>query len=394
MNRRFITLKLWSAKGLAVLPLLSAALFSLGFNWGDFSLKGKQAPLIQIQTQWTADAIGKHELRPRLRHNIPPLPAGDLIIQGNRLNGVRAYNKNTGLLVWAFDIRPGAAGPLALLGDRLYFGSADGFFYSLHKGAGKLNWKFWTGSENSSAPLIHDNKIYWTSSNNKLYALSLSGKPLWVYSGPPGPSGFVTKGRPRPAIKGQLIYTGFHGTLFAINKDSGKLAFKKELSPSHSIVSDIEKHGACLFVPVFDFYLFCLRPSSASSLWQAKGGFSSSLKGRSAIYQYHKGILYALNKFNGKPIWRKTIEELPTPPVTFNNHLVYGFSSKGKLVFASPADGKTKREWVFGRGLSAPIALDPDDSSSFYLFSVDGILHKVTVAFKGENRAHQAQSGY
>ena len=385
----------WKTRLLAGFLSLCAGVFFLGFDWGDFSLKRKKRALFRIQTQWTADTVGKGLLRPGLEHNIPPLPVGDLVIQGNMLNGVQAYNKNTGRLVWAFTARPGVAGPLLAHKNQVYFGGADGFFYSLQQDTGQLNWKFWTGSENASAPLIHDGKIYWTANNHKLYALSLEGKSLWMYSGPPVPTGFVTRGRPRPAQAGHLIYTAFQGVLFAIHKDSGKQIFKRELSPFHNIVSDIERDGSCLFVPVFDFYLFCLRPSDGTGLWRVRGGGASSLTERSVTYQFYKGELSALKKFDGKALWRKKTEDKapPLPPVRFKNYVVYGFPSKGKLVFALAETGKTAGEWFFGRGLSAPVVPDPQDDSALYVFSIDGILHKITVtAFVAPPSTHAALS--
>ena len=81
----------------------------------------------------------------------------DLVVQGNLINGVKAYNKHHGKLLWDVKFKPGVASPLVLHKGSLYFGGADGFFYCLDLETGQLNWKFFTGSENSSPPLIYKN---------------------------------------------------------------------------------------------------------------------------------------------------------------------------------------------------------------------------------------------
>lgn len=364
-----------------ILFVLLLALSGLGFNWGTFSIRKKTRLPIKIQSVWTVDTIQEGILRPQTVLNSPPLVAKSIVVQGNFLNGIKAYKKNTGKLKWHFKIRSGVASPVILHKGDLYFGGADGFFYSLQLETGQLNWKFWTGSENLSSPLIHEDKVYWTTNNQKLYALSLQGKQLWIYSGPSPSKNFIVRGRPRPAVYKNLIYAAFYpGHLVALDKKSGKLKWKLNLSLSHSIKEDLRISGNCLLVPVFDFYLFCLQPLDKRILWKARGGASSHLAGNSVVYQFYKDTFYALKSFNGKSIWEKKMktDTFPLPAVAFKDYLVYGFSSKGKLVFADVKNGQTLTEYKFGRGLAAPVSVG-EENKDIYFFSVDGYLHKVSI---------------
>lgn len=336
---------------------------------------------VRFQSRWTVDTVEDRVLRPHLLHNSPPLILGALVVQGNAINGIKAYDKETGEELWGFDVPSGVASPVAFHKGRLYFGGADGFFYSLQADTGRLNWKFWTGSENSGPPLIHKGKLYWTAHNQKLYALSLKGKLVWIYSGPSLPRGFVVRGRPRPALYKNWIYTGFYdGSLAVLNKETGKLKWKLSLPSSQPIREGLELSGGCLFVPIFDSNLFCLNPLNGKIRWKAPGGSSVQLSGRSVLYQWDKGTLSALNKRNAERIWQKKIEtgEGPFPPTVFGGYLIYGFSSTGKLVFANAKNGKTLGEYRFGRGLAAPISVDPKDNAVYFI-SIDGYLRKLSI---------------
>lgn len=366
MNKNFIFIILTSA-------------FSLAFDWSFFSIQRETPSPIKIQTVWTVDTVKNKTLRAQLTNNSPPLITEKVVVQGNSINGIKAYNKDKGRKLWEFYIQSGVASPVVLHKNNLYFGGADGFFYSLKLKTGELNWKFWTGSENSSSALIHNDRVYWTANNQKLYALTLQGKLLWIYSGPSLPKDFVVRGRPRPLVYKNWIYTGFYdGSLFALNKNTGRLKWKRSLSSSQAIREDMELSGNCLFVPVFDFHLFCLKALNGKIRWKAEGGSSVNLSSRSVIYHSHKNQLKALKKFKGKTIWKKETKSRILPPLVFKNYLIYGSSSEGKLIFANAKNGKTLKEYKFGKGLAAPVRGDLKNNS-IYFSSVDGYLHKLSV---------------
>ena len=284
-------------------------------------------------------------------------------------------------MLWDFKIKSGVSSPVLSHKGYLYFGGADGFFYSLQLETGRLNWKFFTGSENTSSPLIYKDRIYWITNNQKIYALSLKGERIWIYSGD-NPSGeFVIRGRPRPSAYKNLVYTAFYpGHLLALNRTTGKLAWELNLSPSHPIKEDLEVSGKCLFVPVFNFYLFCLQPSTGKTIWKTRGGSSSYLFGNSVIYQSYKDSFYALKKVDGQTLWEKKIENasLLISSLVSQDYLVYGFPFKGRLTFLNAKNGETLTEYKFGRGLAAPVSVDKENKE-LYFFSIDGYLHKISI---------------
>lgn len=367
-------------KNFLIVFLFSASVLSFNWNWPDFSIQKDISAPIGIHSVWTVDTVKEGLLRAQTVNNSSPLITKNLIVQGNAVNGIKAYTKDKGNLVWSFKIPSGTASSLVLHKDQIYFGGADGFFYSLQLKTGRLNWKFFTGSENSGTPLVYKNHVYWTASNQKLYALTLKGKRIWFYSGPSLSGSFSVRGRPGLVAYKNWIYAGFsQGHLIVLNRKTGQLKWKKTLSDSHPIVESLKRDGKCLFVPVFDFYLFCLNPFNGKVRWKARGGFSSNLNEKSVIYQFYKGQLYALNKSSSSIIWRKKMDLglAPLPVSVFKNYLIYGFPSQGDLTVANKRNGNILFKYRFGRGLAVPLSIDVKNSS-IYLFSVDGYLHKLS----------------
>ena len=71
-----------------------------------------------------------------------PLVYKDLIIEGNALDSLTAFNRHNGNLVWRKELRNGVEGGAIISGDRLYFGSSDGFFYCVALSDGHEIWNF------------------------------------------------------------------------------------------------------------------------------------------------------------------------------------------------------------------------------------------------------------
>ena len=369
-------------KKLIVLFAFLFSSWSFGWNWNSFSMRKTVKPAFKIHQLWFADMLVDKKIKPHYINNSPPLITDTLVIQGNPVSGVKAYTKKEGKLVWHFPVKSGVASPMALYRGNLYFGGGDGFFYSLKMESGDLNWKFFTDSENSGAPLVYENKIYWMAGNQKLYALSSAGKLLWLYSESSLSNDFVVFGRPRPALYKNLIYTGFYnGRLVALDRNTGRLKWRRSFSSSQPIKEDLELEGSCLFVSVFNDHLFCLEPRSGKTIWKARGGSSSFYsKGLSVMFQFYGKKLYAVNKKSGKVLWEKKIESdhVPFSPVILGKYLIYGFPSQSGLVFVDRKNGKTLGTHQFGRGLAGPIGVD-SEKKEIYFPSIGGYLYKISL---------------
>ena len=72
--------------------------------------------------------------------------------------------------------------PPVVMGDTVYFGSADGNFYALDVESGYMRWVFKSGAEINSIPCIDKDHVYFGSKDGKLYALSReTGQEAWNF---------------------------------------------------------------------------------------------------------------------------------------------------------------------------------------------------------------------
>ena len=359
----------------------------LSWNWSDSSIK--KADSLWIQKHWTRDSFQEGVLRRRLINSIQPLITEEQVIQGNALDGVKAYDKKSGRLLWSFYVPSGVASPMLIHKGSLYFGGSDGFFYSLDLEKGSLRWKYFSSSENTGQPFIYGNEIYFLSQNQKLYVLDLNGKLLWVYSRKMPSRKISFRTHTRPIADKNFVYSAFQdGFVVALSRKDFSVQWEKKLS---TVLEPLDLKDGCLLVPVLDTGLLCLNPANGKNLWSIKGG-SAVLFHSSFIYQFHKGFLYAycsqciknkttlLHKNKPRLLWKKKLEIFYpfSPAVVLEKFLVYGSSSKGELQIIDKSNGDFIAEHSFGNGLAGRIAVD-DNQKTLYFFSIDAYLHKISL---------------
>lgn len=367
--------------------LLIFSCFLLVFNGPCFAQKNSKKKLsskathsqqtkIKLHPVWSINTDPNKHLLPSIIHNSQPLLTEDLVIQANAWNGIQAFTKNKGKLVWSFYIKNGSFSPLEAHKQKIYFGASDGFFYSLDIKTGKLIWKFFTGSENLSRGLVDKGLIYWMANNQKLYAVSLKGKLAWIYAGPSLVRDMVLRAGQSPAIYKNFIYIGFYdGSLFALDKKTGQFKWKKTLSSSQAISGDLFVSSGCLFVSVFKSYTYCLNPWNGHLRWKKTGDDILFPKG-DLFYQISESKIQAYKKTKLRKIWKKSVKNYPVLPTIYKKYLIYGSSLDGNLYIVDKKTGFSFASHYFGRGLAAPVTVD-NKTGDIYFFSVNSYLHKI-----------------
>ena len=371
-------------------------------------------------------------LKPHIIQNTQPLVLGEKVIQGDVFEGVKAFHRATGRLLW--EAKGVSAGSVFVIHkDRLYFGGSDGFFYALEADSGRLVWKFPVGSEIISAPIVFQDAVYWQSSHQKIYAreIAKNGRLLWTYAGPPLPQkGFFARssgglaaprggpappGRPQgvsgafPAKIGAVqagekrLFGGFYdGGLVALDLKTGRKIWSLPSRSPSSVSFRLQSRKGCLLVPWRGLGLFCLNQRNGKVLWKAPGGLAhaASLEAASAVssaapapapaprgrlYQADEERIYGLNESNGRVLWEKKRDAesglAGGGPVFFTPYkkfVIYGSPSSGSIFAAAGADGRLIGRFLFGRGLASPVTVvEGERGGEAWFFSVQGYLHKI-----------------
>ena len=367
-------------------------LAAFSFNIYGFHKKARQFSQAGIYTEgfhihkaWIRDTFRqKNHRQARVLQLVSPVISGDLVIQGNKTDGVYAYTAQAGKKKWVFPVKGGLAGGVLVAGGRVFFSGADGFFYSLLVETGQILWKQYTGVASSSTPVIKNARLYFASTH-KIYCLKVqTGNTIWIYPVPIKPGDFMVEGVATPLVTPSLIYfkTG-DGTILALNQ-RGKLKWKRLLSRSGdrftSALTSPVMGKVCLYSAGFESGVYCLNKRTGKVVWKHFLGSQGDilLFGARLFYPASNGQIMALDQKSGKEIWTHPVAAgTATSLVLFKDLLIYGEYS-GALRFLSVKTGREKGRFFFGWGLSAA----PQVSlmhSALYFISNFGWLYKVDI---------------
>ena len=129
---------------------------------------------IDGQILWRLDAGASLSASPAPSGNNVYLPLGD--------GRIFAADLRTGTALWARKL-PGSPAEILALDDRLFVGSDDNYFYCIGLKDGGIKWKWRTGGDIVSAPVVDGRRVYFMSLDNVLRALDRrTGSQRWQHA--------------------------------------------------------------------------------------------------------------------------------------------------------------------------------------------------------------------
>lgn len=153
-----------------------------------------------------------------------PAALGARIFVASGDGRVAALALDSGRVLWDVAL-PAAATTLFPIGDRLYVGCSDRFFYCLSADKGERRWRWRTGAAIVGVTVVDDKRVYFVSLDNVLRALTLTnGHQIWKASLPHRPTGgpFLFAGR--------LLVPGISSEVPAFRPTDGKPAGSVKLA--------------------------------------------------------------------------------------------------------------------------------------------------------------------
>ena len=242
----------------------------------------------------------------------------------------------SGKLKWRFKTgRIVASSPTAYM-DAVYFGSSDGYFYSVHIKDGSLVWKFKTQRDTIAGSVIYNDIIYFGATDGYLYALDVKNGELIQKSG--YKAGFRTT----PVIQNSILYVADRTINFYAldlnNLDKPLWIFQTRCSSNSSPALFEGK----IFFKSCDHLAYALSTSSHKSIWNYKhlnhvNHGTVTVENGLAYFGDDKGMLYAVDVDDGSLTWKfKTRGRIDrTPAVTekmvfvgSNDTILYGLDAK------------------------------------------------------------------
>ena len=320
---------------------------------------------LKISRHWARDTQTKAQLGPHGQNDFAPLLTKDLIVVGNGVDGIVAYDRKSQAVRWRMPINGGVEAGAVIDGDSLYFGASDGLFYCVNTLKGTVNWTYPIRSEGLARPFFKDGVIYFLAGNNIAYALDAkTGKLRWLYTRR-DQSNLSIRGGSQPNVFDGIVYLGFSdGNLVALKEATGSLVWETTLSHSRRF-RDVDAHpvvdGIHIFVTSYDGAIYCLNRKSGKVIWHVDGGGDTAvtLSGEHLYYSSSSGDTVALDKSSGKVLWSvKNPIGMGGRPTLYGDLLLVG-QLNGPLLVMDPQRGSILGEYDTGWGIAARPVIDP-----------------------------------
>lgn len=329
---------------------------------------------LAFERSWARATVAAEHLGYRHPATISPILFNNLVIDGNAVDRLSAYNRKSGHRAWTLPIERGVEA-VALHEGRLYFGGNDGYFYQVDAQTGQVLWKFLLSSQSSSAPLVRGDYIFHMALNGSLYAFEKgSGRVIWVKTRPARVAMSV-RGNSRPTFHDGRVYVGHSdGYLAAYDASSGQKVWQKRLSDQKKF-NDLDVPPVisknCVLISNYGDSLYCVDHRNGQIRWSIRS--EGSYK---AIQVYKGQVLYStgkqlmlvdedMGKVKRTLKYPASIGDLTTV-IPYKKWFILG-SNDGPIFAVDQVSGKQVAQFHSGRGLMAAPVIDEKEQSLYFV---------------------------
>ena len=234
---------------------------------------------------------------------------------------------------------------------------------------GKIIWSKDLATIPISTPIANHELLYFTTNDNKLYALKITdGSLQWIHSGINRPAGIF--GAANPVIyKESVIVSYSSGEIYSVNKKTGESIWVEDLNLNRAVSSDFYLNDIDATPVVKNDVVYSI----------GNGGFMKAIDAKTSAVLWKKEIagivdfwlagdfLYVINNDNKlAALYKKTggikwIVELPNlkkekkpqTKVIYSGVIMAGgklliSNTDGKILIISPFDGKIEKTYKVG----------------------------------------------
>ncbi len=236
----------------------------------------------------------------------------------------------------------------------------------------KLAWRFDTGGEVYSTPVIAKGVLYAASKNGFLYALNAeTGQEIWRFQ----LSAYVV--RSSPAVANGVVYIGAGFNLFAIDARNGTEVWRVALRYAGQSTPTIA--GGIVVVPSQEGWLYALSAKDGALRWRIPTDGvvfgAAAIANNIVTIGTDNGTVYAIKLDNGQLLWRNSVSGGVIASPSMAGNVVYFTSDSGKTYAFDLAEGNAL--WAAEIGGPQPSAVT---DQRIVVASTDGGIHAVDKA--------------
>jgi len=239
-------------------------------------------------------------------------------------------------------------------------------------GSPKLAWRFDTGAELLSSPVLSDGTLFVATKGGDLLALdAATGTLRWRTH----LTDYVI--RSSPSVSGGTVYIGAGFALFAIDAATGETRWKavtRYLGQSTPTVAD-----GIVVISSQEEWMYGFDAKSGAAIWRIPTDGvvfgAPAIANGNVAFGTDKGTLYAVALSDGGVTWRKTIDGGIVAPAVFSGDRVVFSTDRGQTLAVSAAKGETL--WTAEVGTLQPMAVA---NGVIVIAATDGGIHALSLA--------------
>lgn len=325
----------------------------------------------------------------------PVIAQGKLYI-GAEDGNLYAYDLASRKLAWLYHAGAGIGSTPAVANGAVYALARDGRLHAVDAQTGVRRWEFATqgesrfgafglyGSEKKatptadpwdfwlSSPVVADGRVYFGSSDERLYALDArTGAVQWAFKS----GGMI---HAAPALAGKtLVFGSWDGAVYALDAGSGKQLwrYQTETEQKTSTLFGVQApplvDGDTVYIGSRDAYFYALDLASGKMKWRYNGKGSWVISG-SVVDAKHvyfgtsdTNLLVGLDKRTGQPVFEHDAKVWTYATPVLAGAAVYGASMRGELFALDAATGRQQWSWRTPESLADDFGLLDAKSGKF-----------------------------
>lgn len=329
----------------------------------------------EFNVNWVKPTYDEAFIAHRKMNRMTPVVTDKLIIQGNNLEDLVAYNRKSGREAWRVQFKGGVEAGAVHFKNRLYVTANDGTVQALDIENGKSLWTFSTSSENVSAPIMDTQTglLYFQNAQNIVFCLDAeSGKQVWIYSRNDAAL-FTIRGAAAPYLNNGSVYVGFSdGTFVSLKASNGQLNWDQGLNRNKKF-RDIDASAVVykdlIIVSGYDDKVYALDAVRGAIVWSYPVGSSvaATVLGDDILVGTTSKSILRLKAATGDLVWSyNDVKGIPTQVVAFDKYLIFG-ESQGLLKVLNADDGKLVNSFEPGRGIFSKPYVDEKKSEVMFI---------------------------
>jgi len=287
-------------------------------------------------------------------------PPTGLLVVPSKDREIRGVNAATGEELWSFTTSGANVAQPAAVEEELVIGSTDGHVYRANQRNGRVLWTSdYPGKSIVSAPVVADGRVYVTSIDNRLTALSWEdGSRLWDKKRPHA-SEFTITGQAGVTLFGESVITGFSdGHLVAFGAEDGATLWSADLAGGRTEFVDVDSTPVVVEdLVVASSYrqgLYGLDAATGTVTWLVKGegyGTPAAIEGMLYVPQA-SGRVVAVRAADGAVRWvAKSFSDRARTPAVSHKYVLAPFGES--LALIDRGSGRTLTRYDDARGVDA-----------------------------------------